>query len=139
MTLPPPSPQPVVEVAQLPILRLFDVPEEQSPTLLIKGVLGELAPEEQATKTQGNIEEDGSSSNLRKEDDEDNNAVTTGQIVNAPSKQVEIPKVEPERKDSIAVEERAPKRCLVEEVVPKTEDEIQVVYPLVPGQQSLAS
>lgn len=45
-----------------------DVPEEQSPTLLIEGVLGELAPEVEITEAQDDVEKEGSSSTPGEED-----------------------------------------------------------------------
>lgn len=41
---------------------------------MIKGILGELAAEEETTEAQGNFEEEGSSSAPRKEDGEDKRA-----------------------------------------------------------------
>lgn len=53
---------------------LLDIPKEQSPHLMIEGVLGEHAPEMEITEAQGNVKEEGSSSTSGKEDIEDEHA-----------------------------------------------------------------
>lgn len=48
---------------------------KQSPTLVIEGVSGELAPETKTTKARIVEEEEGSSSHPEKEDNEEGNVV----------------------------------------------------------------
>lgn len=58
---------------------LLDAPEEQSPTLIIKGILNELAPKEEATEAQGDLEEECSNSTPVKKDVYDERAAVEGQ------------------------------------------------------------
>lgn len=52
---------------------------------MIKGVLGELAPEVEITKAQGNVEEEGSSSMPGNQEIEDDNATNEDQLINPTS------------------------------------------------------
>lgn len=55
----PPPLEPVVQVAPLAVEEASpSIPEAESPTLIIQGVFGELAPEEEAIEAQGVVEEE---------------------------------------------------------------------------------
>lgn len=69
---------------------LPSVPEEQSHTLMIEGVLGEFAPEVKAIEARNIEEEEGSSSNPGKDDNEVNDANDEYQINNASDQQVGV-------------------------------------------------
>lgn len=64
----PPPPEPVVEVVLLTVEEASpDIPEVQSPTLMIQDVKGELSSEEEAVEAYGVVEEEeGSSSTMGK-------------------------------------------------------------------------
>lgn len=64
----PPPPEPVVEVVLLTVEEASpDIPEVQSPTLMIQDVKGELSSEKEAVEAYGVVEEEeGSSSTMRK-------------------------------------------------------------------------
>lgn len=80
--LAPSPPELVVEVAPLSVEEGFpDMLEVQSPTLIIQGVLGELALKEEAIEAHGIVEEEeGSSSTPDKEDTEDERATNEAEI-----------------------------------------------------------
>lgn len=70
---------------------LLDVPEAQTPTLMIQGVLGELVPGEELAEASGTIEEEeDSSSTPGKEDVEDGRATRIVQITDVPVGQLEV-------------------------------------------------
>lgn len=67
MTLPPPPPELVEEVAPITIEKSpLAAPEEQSPTIMIEGLLSKLVLKEEATEAQGVMEEEGLSSTLER-------------------------------------------------------------------------
>lgn len=105
----PLPPEPVVEVPPLAIEEaLSDMLKVQYPTLMIKGVLGELAPKGDTIVAHGAVkEEEGSSSTPRKEAREDERATCEVQITEISTEQPEILPVEPQYQNPIMVEESA--------------------------------
>lgn len=73
----------------------LDMPEAQSPTLIIQGILGELDPTREIANVPGVVEgeeeEEGLSSTLKKEDAEDRRAVSIVQVMDSSVKQPEVP------------------------------------------------
>lgn len=65
------------------------MPEEQSPTFMINGVLGELAAEVEATEARGVEQDEGSSSTPDKDDSKGDGADDENKIDYAPAKYIE--------------------------------------------------
>lgn len=94
---------------------------------MIKGLLGELAPEVEITRAQSNMDEEGSSSTPGKEYIKDDNATNEDQFVNASSQQKKFnmnTKI-----NKIEVDESTLERGLEEETVSLIEDEVQGHQP----------
>lgn len=120
----PAPPSELVEVVA-PIAMEADVSGTQSPTLMIQGVLGELAPGEEVIEaprtTEEEEEEEDSISTPGKEDAEDGKAVGTVQIVDVPAGQLRLPPtiVQPGRLENIPQGQAC---ILIEESVPEARE-----------------
>lgn len=119
----PAPPSELVEVVA-PIAMEADVSGTQSPTLMIQGVLGELAPGEEVIETPRTTqeeEEEDSISTPGKEDAEDGKAVGTVQIVDVPAGQLRLPPtiVQPGRLENIPQGQAC---ILIEESVPEARE-----------------
>lgn len=117
----PAPPSELVEVVA-PIAMEADVSGTQSPTLMIQGVLGELAPWEEVIEAPRTTEEEEDSiSTLGKEDAEDGKAVGTVQIVDVPAGQLRLPPaiVQPGRLENIPQGQAC---ILIEESVPEARE-----------------
>lgn len=107
-------------------------PEEQSPNLMIEGVLGELEPQVEATEARGvEDEEEGWSSTTGKDDNEGDDANDEDQINNIVDQQVEVlhkEQVTIDVKESVLVGDHREETILII-------DEVQIIPPQAPVQQ----